>query len=59
MLDHPGSIAYLRQMAERCRHAARELDDAEAHELLALAECFEERLAERERADELVTYRQD
>ena len=46
MTDRSGSIAYLRQMAERCRRAAAETSGAEARELVALAERCEERLAE-------------
>lgn len=50
MMDHPGSVSYLRRMAEQCRRAAAEKSGAEAEELVALAERCEERLAERARA---------
>ncbi len=59
MIDRPGSIAYLRSMAERCRHAAQELGGEEARDLVDLAERCEERLAERERADDLVASEED
>jgi hypothetical protein len=59
MVDRAGSIAYLRQMAERCRRAAREVSEAEARELVALAEGCEERLAETERVRELVASTRD
>jgi hypothetical protein len=52
MMDHPGSIVYLRRMAEQCRCAANEKTGEEAQELVALAERCEERIAERERAGE-------
>jgi hypothetical protein len=54
MTDQSGSIAHLRRMAERCRSAAKEKSGAEARELVELARQCEERLAERERANELV-----
>jgi hypothetical protein len=54
MIDHPGSIAYLRQMAERCRRAAEEKSGAQAEELLELAERCEERLAEHARTSEVL-----
>jgi len=59
MLDHPGSVGYLRKMAERCRSAARELGGDEARELLELAQRCEERLSERARAGELAESRYD
>lgn len=59
MIDRPGSIAYLRSMAERCRRAAQELGGDEARDLVDLAERCEERLAERERADDLVASEED
>jgi hypothetical protein len=52
MLDHPGSIVYLRRMAEQCRCAANEKSGEEAEELVALAERCEQRIAERARASE-------
>jgi hypothetical protein len=52
MLDHPGSIVYLRRMAEQCRSAASEKSGEEAQELVELAERCEQRLAERERVSE-------
>jgi hypothetical protein len=54
MTDHSGSMAYLRQMAERCRRAAGEKRGVEARELLDLAERCEERLAERVWASEVL-----
>lgn len=51
-MDHSGSIAYLRRMAERCRHAASETSGEEAQELVEMAERCEARLAERARAKE-------
>jgi len=54
MVVQAGSIAYLRQMAARCRRAAQETSGAQARELVDLAERCEERLAERERASDLV-----
>jgi hypothetical protein len=54
MIDRPGSIAYLRSMAERCRRAAQELSGEEARDLVEIAERCEERLAERQRVGELV-----
>ena len=54
MSDHPGTISYLRNMAERCRSAARECRGEEARYLAALADDCEQRLAERERAAEMV-----
>lgn len=59
MIDRPGSIVYLRRMAERCRLAARDLEGEEARDLVDLAERCEERLAERERIDELVASEED
>lgn len=59
MTDRPGSIAYLRSMAERCRRAAAELGGDEARDLVDLAERCEERLAERARASELVASEKD
>ena len=59
MMDRPGSIAYLRSMAERCRCAAQEVSGEEARDLVDLAERCEERLAERERASELVASEED
>jgi hypothetical protein len=52
MLDHPGSIVYLRRMAEQCRSAASEKSGEEAQALVELAERCEQRLAERERVSE-------
>jgi hypothetical protein len=54
MADQSGSIAYLRRMAQRCRHAAAEAKGAEARDLTSLAEHCEERIAERERALEVL-----
>jgi hypothetical protein len=54
MTDQSGSIIHLRRMAERCRRAAGEAKDAEARELTSLAERCEERIAERERAMEVL-----
>jgi hypothetical protein len=54
MIDRPGSIVYLRRMAERCRRAAQELGGDEARYLVDIAERCEERLAEREWVSELV-----
>jgi hypothetical protein len=54
MIDRPGSVAYLRSMAERCRYAAQELSGDEARELVEIAQRCEARLAERERVSELV-----
>lgn len=59
MIDRPGSVAYLRRMAERCRSAAQELSGDEARDLVDLAERCEERLAERKRAGELVASEED
>jgi hypothetical protein len=59
MLDRPGSVAYLRSMAERCRHAARQLSGEQARELVEIAQRCEERLAERERVSELVASEED
>jgi len=59
MVDRAGSIAYLRQMAERCRKAARELGGDEARELVALAEGCEARLAETEWARAVVASARD
>lgn len=58
MVDRAGSIANLRQMAERCRAVARELGD-EAGELVALGKGCEERLAETAWARELVASARD
>jgi hypothetical protein len=52
MLDHPGSIVYLRRMAEQCRSAASEKSGEEARALVDLAERCEQRLAERARVSE-------
>ena len=54
MIDHSGSVTYLRRMAELCRRAAAEKSGAEAEELVELAERCEERLAERVRAGEIL-----
>ncbi len=59
MIDRPGSMVYLRRMAERCRRAAEELSGDEARDLVDLAERCEERLAERARASELVASEED
>jgi len=59
MIDRPGSVAYLRTMAERCRRAAQELGGDAARDLVDLAERCEERLAERERVSELVASEED
>jgi hypothetical protein len=59
MIDRPGSVAYLRRMAERCRRAAEELSGDEARDLVDIAERCEERLAERSRASELVASEED
>lgn len=59
MIDRPGSIAYLRRMAERCRRAADELGGDEALELVDIARRCEERLAEQKRASELVASEED
>lgn len=59
MIDRPGSIVYLRRMAERCRRAAAELTGEAAHDLVDLAERCEERLAERQHASELVASEED
>jgi hypothetical protein len=54
MMDHSGSVAYLRRMAERCRRAAEDKRGEEARELLELAERCEARLAERAWASEVL-----
>jgi hypothetical protein len=54
MTDRSGSVAYLRRMAERCRRAAAEMEGTEARELVELARRCEDRIAERERADEML-----
>jgi hypothetical protein len=54
MIDHPGSVAYLRRMAERCRSAAEEKSGAQAEELLEMAERCEERLAQYARTSEVL-----
>ncbi|MGO8917934.1 MAG: hypothetical protein ACLQJR_18690 [Stellaceae bacterium] len=59
MIDRPGSIAYLRRMAERCRSAAKELSGEEARDLVDLAQRCEERLADRARVSELVASEED
>jgi len=59
MNDRPGSIVYLRKMAERCRRAAQELSGDEARDLVDIAERCEERLAERQRIAELVASERD
>ena len=59
MNDRPGSIVYLRKMAERCRRAAQELSGDEARDLVDIAERCEERLAERQRIAELVASARD
>jgi len=59
MIDRPGSIVYLRRMAERCRRAAQELSGEEARDLVDLAERCEERLAESARVGELVASEED
>lgn len=59
MMDRPGSIAYLRRMAERCRVAAQEMNAESARDLVDLAERCEERLAAHERASELVDSEED
>jgi len=59
MAGTSGSIAYLRQMAERCRRAAEDQRGEDAQYLLEIAEGCEERLAEQERAAEVVASEED
>jgi hypothetical protein len=59
MAGTSGSIAYLRHMAERCRRAAEGQPGDDAHHLLKIAESCEERLAEQERAAEMVASEED
>ena len=59
MAGTSGSMAYLRQMAERCRRAAEGQDGNEARYLTEIAESCEERLAEQERAAEIVASEED
>jgi hypothetical protein len=59
MAGTSGSIAYLRQMAERCRRAAEDQRGEDAQYLVEIAEGCEERLAEQERAAEVVASEED
>ena len=59
MAGTSGSIAYLRQMAERCRRAAEDQRGEGARYLVEIAESCEERLAEQERAAEMVASEED
>ena len=59
MAGTSGSIAYLRHMAERCRQAAENQPGADARYLVEIAESCEERLAEQERAAEMVASEED
>jgi hypothetical protein len=59
MTDRPGSIVYLRRMAERCRRAAEELSGGDARDLVDLAERCEERLAERARVSAFIASEED
>ena len=59
MAGTSGSITYLRHMAERCRRAAEGQDSNEARYLMEIAESCEERLAEQERAAEIVASEED
>jgi hypothetical protein len=59
MIDRPGSVTYLRRMAEQCRRAAQEKSGEEAWALVDLAQRCEERLAERARTSELVASEED
>jgi hypothetical protein len=59
MAGSSGSIAYLRHMAERCRRAAEGQRDDDARYLMEIAESCEERLAEQERAAEVVASEED
>ncbi len=59
MAGTSGSIAYLRQMAERCRRAAEGQQGEDARYLVELAESCEGRLAEQERAAEMVASEED
>lgn len=59
MAGTSGSIAYLRQMAERCRRAAEDRRGEEAHYLMEIAQSCEERLAEQEHAAEMIASEED
>ena len=59
MAGTSGSIAYLRQMAERCRSAAEGQPGEDARYLVEIAESCEERLVEQERAAEMVASEED
>jgi hypothetical protein len=59
MAGTSGSIAYLRHMAERCRRAAEDRQGEDARYLVEIAERCEERLAEQERAAEMVASEED
>ena len=59
MAGTSGSIAYLRHMAERCRRAAEDRHGDDARYLVEIAESCEERLAEQERAAEMVASEED
>jgi len=59
MAGNSGSIAYLRHMAERCRQAAEGRQGEDARYLVEIAESCEERIAEQERAAEMVASEED
>jgi hypothetical protein len=59
MAGTSGSITYLRHMAERCRRAAEGQESDESRYLMEIAQRCEERLAEQERAAEMVASEED